>query len=127
MLVVKPLFCSCLFSTLDDQFVIYAALSSGPGCYVLSSDLFKGHRNIFNEMKLFWLFQRWQRLRQIKKPLDMHHFNFKSRKPFDLPLELDLDIQCNNGYWHVPVQMPWLSKMSSRFPLQGKWLCMKAF
>lgn len=116
------------YSAVDDVFVIYAALSSGPGCYVLSSDMFTHHSKylVDHNPDMHAMFARWQRLRQVAKPeefLDMVAYK-QNRLKVGKPLQVRLQAQLNDGHWHVPVEGEYMTRNRARYPYLDQWLCL---
>lgn len=112
------------FSTSDDMFILYAALSSGPDCFVLSSDHFSDHKHyLAREDGGNWQsFARWQRLRQRPR-IDYEEIPDEQYMTA-MPLPVHLSTQCNGGHWHVPVSSDNMSRASARLANQGQWLCL---
>lgn len=120
------------FSAADDVFSVYAALSSGPQCYLLSSDSFRQHNKY---IKLQpgddkFIFAKWQRLRTV--PRYLHYWppgaNYKvgRHRPgtYRHGLQTILKTHKCDGSWHVPVTPNALYNYSTRMPHNHQWLCL---
>jgi len=127
-----PPFC---FSASDDVFTIYAALSSGPNCYILSTDEFRQHtKHLATKQSKhgYHLFNQWQSLRQIPNHKEMFRlygqggYTNNEDFKFSFPLQTKCTPQCHDGCWHVPVTHPLLSLRKPKFAHTQRWLCLPA-
>ncbi|XP_071440859.1 mitochondrial ribonuclease P catalytic subunit isoform X2 [Hetaerina americana] len=86
----------------DDPFLLYAAMSSGPGTCFLSRDLMRSHayRLKCADPSLASIFQRWQISHQMRL-LGVSQNNRVIIKP---PLEFLPKVQKVGGNWHIPCQ-----------------------
>ncbi len=52
-------------STMDDLFIVYAAMFSGQGCMILSRDVMENHGAKLKDHRLHSLYRKWIRSRRI--------------------------------------------------------------
>ena len=124
----------------DDVYTIYAALSSGPSCHILSSDDFGDHAHTLNTLDdkaNFLLFNRWKRsrtclrsseileLRGIDKYTNMGSTS-NDVSDFTLPLTTHLSAQVHDNCWHVPIHNKLFPFVKPRFARTQHWLCLPA-
>lgn len=106
-----------LLSSLDDLYLLYAALLSGPKTKLLSRDMMTDNFALF-EPRIRDIFRRWQQSNQVS-------FNIESNGCFQL-MECDINIfpQKIKNIWHIPYVDSHYIKYSI-FRKPDNWLCTK--
>ncbi len=129
--------------TKDDPFVIMAALKSGPGCLVVSNDLFRTHGVALTSDDSKRLFTKWQRRHQVK------HFNSSNPNPshflvskashfillkvscfhfcfcLQIPPKHPLVATKTGSHWHLPIKPGPVDAGQPELLVPKQWLCIK--
>ncbi|XP_071541595.1 LOW QUALITY PROTEIN: mitochondrial ribonuclease P catalytic subunit [Panulirus ornatus] len=103
--------------TRDDGFFIYAALQSGLGTKVISSDMLRDHLFRLGEAPLRDTFRRWQRMHQImavSAPTQVQIIN---------PAAFSTTAQGGDHGWHIPYDD---GSPRQSYELPKTWLCLQS-
>lgn len=101
-------------STVDDPFVLYSALASGPGCYVVSKDRY-GFLCYALDFRVQSLFKRWLRTRLVSD------WRLSVDGKLNMPESHALSSHVDQDGCHIPL-MP---KSSKQLNVPVQWICVR--
>lgn len=102
----------------DDPFVLYAAMYSGLGTYVVSRDLMRDHKYCLHSARLSSLFRRWQLCQQLGFTMNPETGKFN----FMPPVKYNPVIQKTDSCLHIPCTELDHPEYTCDLPI--RWLCM---
>lgn len=103
--------------SLDDPFLLYAALQSKHTKFV-SDDVFRDHLFLLNDSRLEMIFRVWQHSAQIQ----IVRFNRDGTVVFHHPRPYRTVTQMVDGHWHIPYDD---GTPRFRYQVPTTWLCLK--
>ncbi|CAG0888237.1 unnamed protein product [Darwinula stevensoni] len=111
---------SLLFTTeslsQDDPFLIYAALSSGPECFILSCDMLRDHTARIHDHSLKRLFLKWLHCRRM----EFHGLNSSGKPIIQAPILHAVQLHEHQHGYHLPYND---GSVKSFLSVPETWIC----
>ncbi|XP_055692147.1 mitochondrial ribonuclease P catalytic subunit [Lutzomyia longipalpis] len=102
----------------DDPFLLFAALSSGKHCCIVSRDLMRTHAFLLGSDELRNTFRKWQHTHQYR--LD---YSPGTKVIFQTPPTFSVAAHEVNNHWHVPFHSDYSPHQLDLFEIPQQWLC----
>ncbi|XP_076282935.1 mitochondrial ribonuclease P catalytic subunit isoform X2 [Lasioglossum baleicum] len=88
----------------DDEFTLFATVSSGQDTIFISNDFMRQHKFALNDSKVSMLFKRWQHFHQYTYIVNSLGVNLipLSGSVMDRDHYINSGVQKTGSYWHIP-------------------------
>ncbi|XP_055704879.1 mitochondrial ribonuclease P catalytic subunit [Phlebotomus papatasi] len=102
----------------DDPFLLYAALTSGKDCTIVSRDLMRSHAFLLGTQELRSSFRKWQHTNQFRL-----EYSPGKKIVLQAPPMFSVTAHEIDGQWHVPFQPEYSPHQLDLFEIPQEWLC----
>ncbi|GAB0096410.1 Ribonuclease P [Sergentomyia squamirostris] len=102
----------------DDPFLLFAALTSGKDCTIVSRDLMRQHSHLLDNEDVKKTFRKWQHTHQFRLET-----NPGSRIAIKSPPIFSVTAHAVDRDWHVPYQPSYSPYQLDLFEVPSQWLC----
>lgn len=88
----------------DDEFILFATVSSGKNTIFVSNDFMRQHKFALSDPKVSMLFKRWQHYHQYTSFVNSRGVNLVplSGSVMDREHYINSGVQKTGSYWHIP-------------------------